>query len=170
MNPGEKSNAQAPIDLKKKRTGEMQSEVEIAVRECFRLSHASVRFNVNDVCEPLGIQQVAHHVLRSDADARVLRKADCGGFWGGLGSSALSRAAALQNRAVEAAQAPANSNSRRFVCIGTSSKSPEMNGGTSGGRTSGRRMLRGPQGPLATKIPRLRHVGYVRVPDAFAVT
>src|SRR5262249_33400505 len=44
---------------------------------------------------------------------------------GGSGPSALSRAATLQNRAVEAAQAPATSKSRRFVCIGTSSKSPQ---------------------------------------------
>ena len=43
---------------------------------------------------------------------------------GGLRPSALSRAAMLQTRAVEAAQHPANSKSRRFVCIGASSKSP----------------------------------------------
>src|SRR5262245_19036351 len=42
---------------------------------------------------------------------------------GGSGPSALSRAVTLQNRAVEAAQAPANSKSRRFLGIGTSSKS-----------------------------------------------
>src|SRR5689334_20854467 len=42
---------------------------------------------------------------------------------GGLSPSALSRAATLQNSAVEAPQHPAISKSRRFVCIGTSSKS-----------------------------------------------
>ena len=81
MNPGQDRDRQAPIDLKKERTGEMQGEVEIAVRNCFGLLHASIRLNVNDICEPLGIQQVADHVLRSDADARVLRESDCGGFW-----------------------------------------------------------------------------------------
>src|ERR1700682_1983838 len=43
---------------------------------------------------------------------------------GGLGPSALSRVATLQTRVVEAAQHPANSKSRRFVCIGASSKCP----------------------------------------------
>ena len=77
MNPGQKRNAQAPIDLKKKWTGEMQGEVEIAFPECFGLRHAGIRLNVNDVCEPLGIQQVADHVLRGDAD-------DSGSSRGGL--------------------------------------------------------------------------------------
>ena len=63
----------------------MQGEVEIALRECFGLLDAGIRFNVNDVCEPLGIQQVADHVLRGDADARALREADCGGFWRRIG-------------------------------------------------------------------------------------
>src|SRR5215470_17628117 len=81
MNPGQKRDRQAPIDLKEKRTGEMQGEVEIAVRKCFGLLHASIRLNVNDVCEPLVIQQVADHILRGDADCRVLREADCGSFW-----------------------------------------------------------------------------------------
>src|SRR5262245_63097620 len=80
MNPGQKRDRQASIDLKKKRTGEMQGEVEITVRDCFGLLHASIRLNVNDVCEPLGIQQVADHILRGDADGRVLRQADCSGF------------------------------------------------------------------------------------------
>src|SRR5262249_54704645 len=74
VNPGHNSNAQAPIDLQKKWTGEMQSEVEIAVRNCLGLPKASVRVDVNNFCEPLGIQQVADDVLRCDADARVLRK------------------------------------------------------------------------------------------------
>src|SRR6516225_450148 len=43
---------------------------------------------------------------------------------GGLSPWALSRGATPQNSAVEAAQHPANSKSRRFVCIGTSSTSP----------------------------------------------
>jgi hypothetical protein len=44
---------------------------------------------------------------------------------GGSGPSALSLVATVPNRAVEAAaQNPANSKSRRFVFIGTSSKSP----------------------------------------------
>src|SRR6516164_10878181 len=38
---------------------------------------------------------------------------------GGSDPSARSRVATVQNRAVEAAQHPANSKSRRFVCIGT---------------------------------------------------
>ena len=33
MNPGQKSNAKAPIDLKKKWTGEMQGEVDVALRD-----------------------------------------------------------------------------------------------------------------------------------------
>src|SRR6185369_1501624 len=41
---------------------------------------------------------------------------------GGLDSSAPSRAAMLPTSAAEAPQAPANSKSRRFACIGTSSK------------------------------------------------
>ena len=59
----------------------MQGEVEIAVRNCFGLLHASIRLNVNDVCEPLVIQQVADHVLRGDADGRVLREPDRSSFW-----------------------------------------------------------------------------------------
>jgi hypothetical protein len=55
MNPGHNGNARAPIDLKKKWAGEMQSEVDVALRDCFGLLHAGVRFNVNDVCKPLGI-------------------------------------------------------------------------------------------------------------------
>jgi hypothetical protein len=39
---------------------------------------------------------------------------------GGLAPSAQSRVATLQNSAVEAAQDPANSKLRRFVCIGAS--------------------------------------------------
>src|SRR6516164_6996538 len=68
---------------------------------------------------------------------------------GGLAPSALSRVATLQNSTLEAAQHPATSKSRRFVCIGTSSKSP--NGGAPGSRTSGRRVLRGPKAPLARR-------------------
>jgi hypothetical protein len=55
MNPGQNSNARPPIDLEKKGTGEMQGEVDVALRDCFGLLHAGVRFNVNDVCKPLGI-------------------------------------------------------------------------------------------------------------------
>jgi len=35
MNPGQNSNARAPIDLEKKWTGEMQGEVDVALRDCF---------------------------------------------------------------------------------------------------------------------------------------
>ena len=59
----------------------MQGEVEIAISECFGLRHAGIRLNVNDVCESLGTQQVADHVLRGDANDRVLREADCSGLW-----------------------------------------------------------------------------------------
>jgi hypothetical protein len=76
MNPSQKRDAQTAVDLKKKWTGEMQSEVEIAIRECLGLLYAGISFNVNDVCEPFGIQQVANHVLRGDADGRGLREAD----------------------------------------------------------------------------------------------
>src|SRR6516225_6411347 len=62
---------------------------------------------------------------------------------GGSVASALSRAAALQNKAVEAAHAPANSKSRRFACIRTSSN------GELPDQTSGRGDLRGTQPPRA---------------------
>src|SRR6516162_2305977 len=81
MNPSQNRDRQAPIDLKKKRTGEMEGGVEIAVRECFGLLNASIRLNVNDACEPLLIQQVADHVLRGHAEGRVLREPDCSSFW-----------------------------------------------------------------------------------------
>src|SRR6516162_8802669 len=116
MNPSQNRDRQAPIDLKKKRTGEMEGEVEIAVRKCFGLLHASIRLNVNDVCESLGAEQVADHILRGHADGRVLREADCSGFWRRIGPFGPEPSL---NRAVEAAQHPANSKSRRFVCIGT---------------------------------------------------
>ena len=101
----------------------MQGEVEVALPDCFGLLHAGIGLDVNDVCESLGIQQVANHVLRGNADARVLREADCSGFWRRIGPFGPEPSRTLQNRAVEAAQAPANSKSRRFVCIGTPSKS-----------------------------------------------
>src|SRR6516162_8006561 len=139
MNPGQKRDRQAPIDLKKKRTGEMQGEVEIAVRKCFGLLHASIRLNVNDVCEPLVIQQVADHVLRAMQmvgffASRIVVVS------GGLSPWALSRAATPQNSAVEAAQHPANSKSRRFVCIRGAPRKLVLTV-RSGGRTSGRRCL-----------------------------
>ena len=55
MNPGQNSNAQATIDLKKKRTGEMQGEVDVSLPDCFGLLHAGIGLNVNDICKPLGI-------------------------------------------------------------------------------------------------------------------
>src|SRR6516162_6629295 len=85
MNPGQNRDRQAPIDLKQNRTGEPQGEVEIAVRKCFALLHASIRLNVNDVCESLGAEQVADYILRGDADGRVLREADSSGFWRRVG-------------------------------------------------------------------------------------
>jgi hypothetical protein len=59
MNPGQKGNAKAPIDLTKKWTREFQVEVEI-FPICSPLRHTATGFNVasvkvNDVCEPLGI-------------------------------------------------------------------------------------------------------------------
>src|ERR1700682_3256653 len=106
MNPGEKRDPQAPIDLKENRTGEMQGEVEIAVRECFGLLHASIRLNVNDVCESLGTQQVADHVLRGDADGRILRQTDCSGFWRRIGSFGLEPSGNAPNEGGRSGAAP----------------------------------------------------------------
>ena len=64
----------------------MQGEVEIAVRDRFGLLHATIRLNVDDICDSLGTQQVADHVLRGDADGLILREADCSGFWRRIGS------------------------------------------------------------------------------------
>ena len=116
MNPGQKRDRQAPIDLKKKRTGEMQGEVEIAVRNCFGLLHPGIRLNVNDVCEPSSFSRSlttycgAMQMVGFFASRIVVVS-------GGLSPWALSRVATPQNSAVEAAQHPANSKSRRFVCI-----------------------------------------------------
>src|SRR6516164_848648 len=80
MNPGQNSTAHTSIKSKKKWTGELQAKVDIALRNCSSLLDAAIRFDVSDVCDPLGCQQVAHHILRGDADARVLPEADCSGF------------------------------------------------------------------------------------------
>src|SRR5437667_3254754 len=81
---------------------------------------------------------------------------------GGLTPSALSLAATLQNRAEEAAQHPANTKSRRFVCIGTSSKSPQM-AGLPGAERRADVFCADPKAPLTAKIPRPRHIGYGRL-------
>src|SRR3981189_1765532 len=79
---------------------------------------------------------------------------------GGLDPSALSRAATLQTRAVEAAQHPANSKSRRFVCIGASSKLPLTVVG--GPHVGAEVFCVDLKAPPARKIPRPRHIGYGR--------
>src|SRR6516162_1613145 len=74
---------------------------------------------------------------------------------GGLSPSAQSRVATLPNRAVEAPQHPANSKSRRFVYIGTSSKSP-LTVALPGAEHRADVFCVDLKAPLARKIPRPR--------------
>src|SRR6516162_9690272 len=80
MYPGQNSSTQALINRNKKWTGKLQSKVDIALRNCSGLLQAGIRFDVSDVCDPLGCEQVAHHILRGEADAWALPEADCSGF------------------------------------------------------------------------------------------
>src|SRR6516165_1408025 len=80
MYPGQNSSTQALINRNKKWTGKLQSKVDIALRNCSGLLEAAIRFDVSDVCDPLGCQQVAHHILRGDADAWALPEADGSDF------------------------------------------------------------------------------------------
>jgi hypothetical protein len=89
VDPGQNGSAQASIDLKKEWTREIQDEVDIAIfPDSFVLCRAATNesgFDVNDVCESLGIQQIAYYVHRRDAEAWALREADGIGFWRGGG-------------------------------------------------------------------------------------
>src|SRR6516165_4574165 len=83
---------------------------------------------------------------------------------GGLAPSAQSRVATVPNRAVEAPQHPANSKSRRFVCIGTSSKSP-LTVAFPGSEYLAELFCVDPKTPLARKIPRPRYINTADSPD-----
>jgi hypothetical protein len=56
MNPSQNSNGQAAIYLKHDRGGEIQTEVDVTVRNRFALPDVGIRFNVFDIGESLAIQ------------------------------------------------------------------------------------------------------------------
>ena len=85
VDPGQHRDRAACIHRHHKRRGEIQSKVHLAARDRVRLPRGCLSHDIVDLGEALCVQQLLGDILRRDANALDLCKADAGRFRRRLG-------------------------------------------------------------------------------------